>query len=375
MSRADPRASTPRPRRSASGSATASRVLGAAHRIDARGPHGAPRAPLEGLLADSRRHPARPHRRSSSAPGPGRSPACGSAWSPAVTMGHALGIPVHGVCSLDVLAHQALCRECGSGRRATASALRRLLVATDARRKEVYWARYRVTAGPDGAEAVERLDRAGRRPPGRAARGRAGAAHRGPRARCSTPTCSRTPLGAARRRCRRARAGSARGGARRAADAGRAALPAPPRRADHRRAGSGVVTRRCRGGAGRCASARGPTSPALAALEARPLRRTTRGPSTTWWAELAGRPRRDYVVLDDGGGVRRVCRARPRRRRRRRHDGRGRPAGAQGRSRAAAARRAGARAAAPWRGIRHARGARRQRSPPSVSTSAAGTPC
>jgi [ribosomal protein S18]-alanine N-acetyltransferase len=23
----------------------------------------------------------------------------------------------------------------------------------------------------------------------------------------------------------------------------------------------------------------------------------------TWWAELAGRPRRDYVVLDDGGGI------------------------------------------------------------------------
>lgn len=59
-----------------------------------------------------------------------------------VTMGYALGIPVHGVCSLDVLAHQALAAgavgEAGFG------------VATDARRREVYWATYAVGA-PDGA--------------------------------------------------------------------------------------------------------------------------------------------------------------------------------------------------------------------------------
>lgn len=62
----------------------------------------------------------------------------------AVTMGLALGIPVHGVCSLDALAEQAL---------AEASAdVAEVLVATDARRKEVYWARY--ARGEDGAVAL-----------------------------------------------------------------------------------------------------------------------------------------------------------------------------------------------------------------------------
>jgi tRNA threonylcarbamoyladenosine biosynthesis protein TsaB len=54
----------------------------------------------------------------------------------AVTMGHALGIPVYGVCSLDVLAEQAAARTGGD-----------LLVATDARRREVYWARYVASDG------------------------------------------------------------------------------------------------------------------------------------------------------------------------------------------------------------------------------------
>jgi tRNA threonylcarbamoyladenosine biosynthesis protein TsaB len=44
-------------------------------------------------------------------------------------LGSVLGLPVHGVCSLDVIA-----AEVPSGRE--------FLVATDARRKEVYWARY-----------------------------------------------------------------------------------------------------------------------------------------------------------------------------------------------------------------------------------------
>jgi tRNA threonylcarbamoyladenosine biosynthesis protein TsaB len=75
-----------------------------------------------------------------------------------LTMGHALGIPVHGVCSLDVLAHQALCHACGLG--AAGHRLRtgdELLVATDARRKEVYWARYAVGVGPDGVPASSRV--------------------------------------------------------------------------------------------------------------------------------------------------------------------------------------------------------------------------
>jgi tRNA threonylcarbamoyladenosine biosynthesis protein TsaB len=44
-------------------------------------------------------------------------------------LGSVLGLPVHGVCSLDIIAEAA-------------SPGREFLVATDARRQEVYWARY-----------------------------------------------------------------------------------------------------------------------------------------------------------------------------------------------------------------------------------------
>jgi len=55
------------------------------------------------------------------------------------TFAFARGIPVYGVCSLDALAHQAwLEAAVGMGQSC--------VVATDARRKEVYWARYDVTA-------------------------------------------------------------------------------------------------------------------------------------------------------------------------------------------------------------------------------------
>ena len=47
-------------------------------------------------------------------------------------LGAALGVPVYGVCTLDAIAHTA----------AEAAAGREFLAATDARRKEVYWARY-----------------------------------------------------------------------------------------------------------------------------------------------------------------------------------------------------------------------------------------
>lgn len=50
----------------------------------------------------------------------------------AAVMGWALGIPVQGVCTLDVLAAQAR----------AAGVTGPFLVATDARRREVYWARY-----------------------------------------------------------------------------------------------------------------------------------------------------------------------------------------------------------------------------------------
>jgi tRNA threonylcarbamoyl adenosine modification protein YeaZ len=49
-------------------------------------------------------------------------------------LGAVLGVPVHGVCSLDVIA-------------ASAAAGTEFLVATDARRGEVYWARYDAAGG------------------------------------------------------------------------------------------------------------------------------------------------------------------------------------------------------------------------------------
>ena len=59
-----------------------------------------------------------------------------------LVFGHARGIPVRGLCSLDAIAHDAAALV-GDGE---------LLVATDARRKEVYWGRYAVRSG-----AVSRL--------------------------------------------------------------------------------------------------------------------------------------------------------------------------------------------------------------------------
>ncbi|WP_406283410.1 tRNA (adenosine(37)-N6)-threonylcarbamoyltransferase complex dimerization subunit type 1 TsaB [Embleya sp. NBC_00896] len=59
----------------------------------------------------------------------------------ALAMGDALGIPVHGVCTLDALAYAA-------GRDGTV--VGPFVAATDARRKEVYWARY-----ADGRTRVE----------------------------------------------------------------------------------------------------------------------------------------------------------------------------------------------------------------------------
>ncbi|KWX26232.1 hypothetical protein AFM11_01180 [Mycolicibacterium wolinskyi] len=53
----------------------------------------------------------------------------------AAAFGHALGVPVHGVCSLDAIG----CHTTGD-----------VLVVTDARRREVYWARYRDGVRVDG---------------------------------------------------------------------------------------------------------------------------------------------------------------------------------------------------------------------------------
>ena len=60
--------------------------------------------------------------------GPGPFTGLRAGMASAAAYGHALGIPVRGVCSLDAI-----------GVRTTGDAL----VVTDARRREVYWARYR----------------------------------------------------------------------------------------------------------------------------------------------------------------------------------------------------------------------------------------
>ncbi|HYN29483.1 MAG TPA: tRNA (adenosine(37)-N6)-threonylcarbamoyltransferase complex dimerization subunit type 1 TsaB [Dermatophilaceae bacterium] len=74
----------------------------------------------------------------------------------AAVLGHALGVPVHGLCSLDALAQAAVA---GSWSGA-AGRPRDVLVATDARRKEVYWARYAVRpdTGGRGAARARRLE-------------------------------------------------------------------------------------------------------------------------------------------------------------------------------------------------------------------------
>lgn len=56
----------------------------------------------------------------------------------------AAGVPVYGASSLDVLARQALDRLPSDSE---------VVVASDAKRKEVYWARYRAK-GPDDVEAI-----------------------------------------------------------------------------------------------------------------------------------------------------------------------------------------------------------------------------
>jgi tRNA threonylcarbamoyl adenosine modification protein YeaZ len=72
--------------------------------------------------------------------GPGPFTGLRAGMATAAAYGHALGIPVHGVCSLDAI-----------GVRTTGDTL----VVTDARRREVYWARYRdgVRTGGPGVSA------------------------------------------------------------------------------------------------------------------------------------------------------------------------------------------------------------------------------
>jgi tRNA threonylcarbamoyl adenosine modification protein YeaZ len=67
--------------------------------------------------------------------GPGPFTGLRAGMATAAAYGHALGIPVRGVCSLDAI-----------GVRTTGDTL----VVTDARRREVYWARYRDGVRTDG---------------------------------------------------------------------------------------------------------------------------------------------------------------------------------------------------------------------------------
>lgn len=61
----------------------------------------------------------------------------------AAAFGHALGVPVHGVCSLDAIA---------------VGTTGEVLVVTDARRREVYWARYRDGIRIDGPAVNAAMD-------------------------------------------------------------------------------------------------------------------------------------------------------------------------------------------------------------------------
>ena len=69
-------------------------------------------------------------------------------------LGAALGIPVYGLCSLDVIAADVVSGHFDAGRPAGD-----FLVATDARRRELYWARYDSSgtrlAGPEVSRPAE----------------------------------------------------------------------------------------------------------------------------------------------------------------------------------------------------------------------------
>ena len=78
----------------------------------------------------------------------------------AAALGDALGVPVHGVCSLDAIAAEVVRRRGGPAGRCSSS--------TDARRREVYWAAYDAAAsGSTGphveapAALADRIPRAG----------------------------------------------------------------------------------------------------------------------------------------------------------------------------------------------------------------------
>jgi tRNA threonylcarbamoyladenosine biosynthesis protein TsaB len=113
-------------------------VLAQSSTLDARG-HGEYLAPgIARVLTQAGRTPAQV---SAVVAGTGPGPFTGLRIGlvTARTFAFACGIPVFGVCSLDALAHQAWLED-------SAGLGQSCVVATDARRKEVYWARYDITA-------------------------------------------------------------------------------------------------------------------------------------------------------------------------------------------------------------------------------------
>lgn len=72
----------------------------------------------------------------------------------ALVLAEALGIPVGGLCSLDAVVASALDRAVRVGTPVPAE----VLVATDAKRREVHWARYAVLDAADALGGWERVD-------------------------------------------------------------------------------------------------------------------------------------------------------------------------------------------------------------------------
>ena len=124
------------------------RVVAAAHRRRRAAPRRAARPRRSPPCSTRPGCPARTSPRSPSASARARSPGCASAWSPRARWAWPSTIPVYGVCTLDVLAAQAVDE---------GAVAEPFLVATDARRKEVYWASYD-ERGP-AARRAARVDR------------------------------------------------------------------------------------------------------------------------------------------------------------------------------------------------------------------------
>ena len=72
----------------------------------------------------------------------------------ALVLAEALGVPVAGLCSLDAVVATAL----GEAVRAGTPLTGEVVAATDAKRREVHWARYRVLDGADPLGGWERVE-------------------------------------------------------------------------------------------------------------------------------------------------------------------------------------------------------------------------